>query len=70
MSTPMDLESLWGNLLSRKPELIRAAFDRLNPSEQQSVLAHLNRMASEPGWHPEQRASALAALQALEQHPR
>jgi hypothetical protein len=68
MPTPMDLESLWGHLLSRKPELIRAAFERLNPSEQRSVLAHLDHMASESGWHPEQRASALAALKALEGH--
>jgi hypothetical protein len=69
MSRSMDLDSLWDKLLSRRPELIRAAFEGLSPSEQGSVLAHLGRMTSEPGWHPEQRASASAALIALEQLP-
>jgi hypothetical protein len=68
MSRSMDLDSLWDKLLSRRPELIRAAFEGLNPSEQGSVLAHLGRMASEPGWHSQQRASARAALKALEHH--
>jgi len=67
MSAPIDLETLWDNLLSRQPELIQAAFDGLSKAEQHAVLAHLARMVSEPGWHPEQRASALAAQRVLEQ---
>ena len=60
------LEHLWDQLLSRKPEQIRAAYARLSPDEQASVLRHLERMASEPGWHPEQVLSARTALRALE----
>lgn len=60
------LESLWNELLSRQPKRIRRAFASLDPSEQNAVLAHLHRMVSESGWQPEQRASAQAALSALE----
>jgi hypothetical protein len=60
------LETLWDDLLSRDQELVRAAFGTLSAEEQKSVLAHLQRMVNEPGWQPEQRLSALAALDALE----
>jgi hypothetical protein len=60
------LEILWDGLLSREAGRVRAAFATLNEAEQQAVRAHLQRMACEPGWHPEQRLSAQAALQALE----
>lgn len=63
---PLDLEALWENLLSRQPELVQAAFASLDADERQAVLAHLQRMAAEPGWHPEQRKSATAALLALQ----
>ena len=56
------LEKLWSNLLSHQPDRVRAAFTDLNPTEKKSVLDHLNRMATEPGWHPEQQASARLAL--------
>ena len=59
------LEELWDQLLSRQPERVLAAFTRLSPGEKEQVRCHLERMASEPGWHPEQRLSAQAALQAL-----
>jgi hypothetical protein len=62
-----ELESLWDALLSRKTELIRQIFNTLEKSEQQSILTHLQRMTSEPGWHPEQAASARAALEALKE---
>jgi hypothetical protein len=58
-------EELWDALLSRQAELIRAAFASLDQTEQSAALAHLQRMASEAGWHPEQSESALAALAAL-----
>jgi len=60
------LEALWEELLSRQPELVRAAYASLNAGQQKAVYAHLERMASEPGWQPEQRRSAKAAIQALE----
>lgn len=59
------LELLWDQLLSRQPEQIRAAYNRLSPDEQVYVLRHLGRMASEPGWHTEQVLSAQAAINAL-----
>jgi hypothetical protein len=65
MATPLDPETLWENLLSRRPELIRAAFASLEAGEQQSVLAHLDRMATQTGWHPEQSVSAQTALRVL-----
>jgi len=63
---PDQLEVLWEDLLSRQPERVRAAFTRLAIPEQQGVIAHLQRMVSESGWQAEQRASAKAALNALE----
>jgi Ca2+-binding EF-hand superfamily protein len=62
------LEVLWNDLLSRQPERIREAFSSLDPNSQKIVLAHLQRMAGEIGWQPEQRISAKAALNALENH--
>jgi len=59
-------EYLWENLLSRQPELIRSAFDSLDPETRRHVLAHLQRMVTEEGWHAEQQASARAALDTLE----
>ena len=60
------LERLWDDLLSRQPEKVRGAFIPLQAEEKQAVLAHLRKMANQPGWHPEQQLSAKAALQALE----
>jgi hypothetical protein len=65
-STPKDPEELWNALLSRQPELVRTTFASLDLSSQKLVLAHLERMAKEAGWQPEQSASAEAALRALE----
>ena len=60
------IEDLWDGLLSRQPELVRAAFSSLDLAERAAVLAHLQRIVSEAGWRPEQRLSAQAALDALE----
>ncbi len=65
VSTPDPLKTLWDNLLSRQPERVRAVFNSLNAEDRRAVLSHLERMASEPAWHSEQRASAIAALRAL-----
>jgi hypothetical protein len=63
------LEILWDSLLSRQAERVRAVFARLAPEEQRAVLKHLQNMAEGPDWHPEQRASAEAALNALKEGP-
>ena len=60
------LEELWERLLSGEPGQVREAFVSLGASEQAAVLGHLERMVSEVGWQPEQRASARAALGALQ----
>ncbi len=60
------LEQFWDNLLSRQPDQIREAFASIDPEVRRHVLDHLHRMISEEGWHPEQRASAQAALETLE----
>lgn len=61
-----DLEALWNSLLSGQAELIRSAYESLSEDERESVYVHLNRMVNEPGWQPEQRASAQAALRVLQ----
>jgi len=60
------LEQLWDQVLSREPDSIRAAYAALDQPSQNEVRRHLERMVQEDGWHPEQRKSALAALNALE----
>lgn len=61
------LEDLWDKILSRQPEQIRKAFMSLRSDEQQSVLTHIKHMATDPGWHPEQRIFAQAAIEALKE---
>jgi hypothetical protein len=61
----LDPEGLWDTLLSRQPDQVRTAFYSLDEDQKMAVFSHLQRMASEPGWHPEQRLSAQAALEAL-----
>ncbi|MBN1203049.1 MAG: hypothetical protein JXJ20_14460 [Anaerolineae bacterium] len=60
-----ELEIFWANMLSRVPERIRAAWQTLTPEEQIAIAAHLKRMVSEEGWADPQRASAQAALSAI-----
>ena len=66
---PNPLEIVWDALLSRQPAQVQAAYAALDPASQQVVLAHLRRMTTEPGWHPEQIQSAQAALAALAKNP-
>lgn len=61
-----EAERFWDHILSRQPDLVQEAFNDLDVEGQQAVLAHLRRMASEEGWHPEQVLSAEAALAALQ----
>jgi hypothetical protein len=65
---PEKLERLWEDLLSRQPDRIWKAFASLGAPDQEAVLAHLHCMISETGWQPEQRASARAAIKAIESH--
>ena len=55
------------NMLSREPQKIIQSFKPLNQHDRQVVIDHLNRMLDEVGWHSEQRDSAQAALNALEE---
>jgi hypothetical protein len=59
------LEEFWDYLLSGNPERVQAAIEGLDETEKQAVIAHLRRMASEPGWQPGQRESARAALEII-----
>ena len=65
ITSPDPFETLWDALLSRQPAQVQAAYAALDPASQQVVLAHLRRMITESGWHPEQIQSAQAALAAL-----
>ena len=64
MSDP--LEKLWNDLLSREPELVVGAYQGLSNEEKEAVYEHLHRMATEGGWHPEQKQSASSALEAID----
>ena len=66
MTGDLNLENLWDRLLSRQEEMVRAAFSDLDQGEKKAVLTHLRQMATEPGWHSQQRESARAALRAWE----
>jgi hypothetical protein len=55
-------DELWDAILSRESNRILIAWQRLNAEEQVSLLAHLERMITEDGWHPEQITSAQTAL--------
>lgn len=59
------LENLWVRLLSRDPDQVREIFATLDPESRKAVLDHLQHMADEDGWHPEQCLSAQQALEAL-----
>ncbi len=61
-----DLEELWEALLSGETARIREAWQTLSLEEQVAVRLHLQHMTVEEGWLDVQRASALAALLALD----
>jgi hypothetical protein len=62
---PLEFESIWELLLSRDPKRILLAFESLQPEQKKAVRKHLQKMVAEPGWQPEQRISAQAALDAI-----
>jgi predicted Zn-ribbon and HTH transcriptional regulator len=59
------LEEIWSALLSRDQDEIKRIYHLLGKTSREVVLEHLKKMASEPGWHPEQVISAQKALQAI-----
>jgi hypothetical protein len=58
-------DNIWELLLSRDPVRILKTYDSLPPDQKRAVLEHLEKMTSEPGWQPEQRLSARAALDVI-----
>lgn len=61
----LDAEALWAELLSEEPARIRKTWLGLDDDEAAAVIAHLNKMTTEPGWAEGQRESAGAALKAI-----
>jgi hypothetical protein len=62
-----DLHGIWDALLSRQAARVVAMYNSLSSRDKEGVLAHLIRMSTESGWHLEQRASAIAALVAIQE---
>lgn len=60
------LEQTWDSILSRDATKIREMFTSLDVESQKVVIAHLHKMVTEEGWHPEQVKSASMALKAIE----
>lgn len=58
-------EVIWDAVLSRESTRILSTWHKLNQEEQNTLLAHLERMVNEEGWHPEQVISAQCALDAI-----
>jgi hypothetical protein len=58
-------EELWDAILSRESVCISKAWQGLTPEERDTLLAHLERMTGEDGWHPEQVTSAQFALDTI-----
>ena len=59
------LEIIWAGLLSEDPKQIRIVYASLDQASQISIMLHLQRMVTEPGWLPVQRQSAQCALETL-----
>jgi hypothetical protein len=66
LSSPADM---WGSLLSRQAPLIRSIYFSLDPASRKVVLNHLQLMATQPGWQPQQIQSAKVALEVLGTEP-
>lgn len=55
-------EDFWPEVLSEDAERVVAALLAVRVSERRAALAHLKRMAREPGWSDGQARRARAAL--------
>ncbi len=60
------LEKVWGDLLSREPNLVKGAFEKLDPDNRHKIITHLKAMVDEKGWHKEQIKSARIALKTIQ----
>ena len=56
------IEQLWEAILSRDAELVATEFSKLDEIDRLTINDHLRKMATEPGWHIEQRRSAQTAI--------
>jgi hypothetical protein len=64
----MYYDNIWEMILSRQSEIIGKVYESLDPEQRETVLDHLRRMVTEPGWQLEQRISAQAALDEITNH--
>lgn len=64
------LEQIWDGILSREEVSIRRAYFALDKPSRDAVLRHLQKMAQEKGWHPEQVKSAKKALEIIQNFDR
>lgn len=62
----LEPEEFWEEVLSGEAARVRQAWKTLTVEEQVAVRLHLQRMTVEEGWMDVQRASAFAALSALD----
>jgi len=69
LEPPPDPRAFWAQVLSSDPVRVREAMASLSEGERTSVVEHLQRMASEPGWQDGQRGAARAALDILHENP-
>jgi hypothetical protein len=60
------LETFWEDVLSSEPARIGRAWGLLTRTEAQAALAHLQKMAQEPGWQPVQQQAAADALRVIQ----
>lgn len=61
----LSLEGFWENILSRDKELVQSTINKVSNDEKNQIIYHLQKMASEPGWHEEQIKSAKYALDVI-----
>jgi len=61
------LEEIWENILCKDSERIRSAINSLDSADKKEIILHLEKMAHEEGWHPEQKSSAEYALNILKE---
>jgi hypothetical protein len=59
------LERIWDGILSEEEALIQKTYQELSDIDKQTVLTHLNKMATEEGWLPVQKKSAETALKVI-----
>lgn len=64
----LDPQILWEGLLSADEDLILDIYVQLDENQGENVMSHLQKMATEEGWHPAQRESAQIALTTIAEY--